>query len=378
MLEQIDLFTSLSSKELRDIEQIAQTRAVSRGDIIFTQGDRARDLFLVENGQVEILLKDYKQDFKQVAVMRNGDFFGEMALFDKDSLRSATARALQNSSLIIIPGAGFERLLQEKPSISFKLLNALSKRLKDTSQKAVGGSPIAEHIATEAKVLTITSPRNGTGKSLFATTLAQILAAETTRRVLVVDLDFSFADATFLLGVVSPKSIIEMCHLIEKGDHSWDVLSRGLVRHAENFYSLPAPNNIVDGEKVRPGALIAMVKAMRKYFDYIILDTDSGINENLLNAIDLADRVFFLINLDTTRTIKSATRYFQGLGKLNYNEERFSLFAHRAKSDFNPEKYRGLFRLLPQRPASDPEPAEGTDSPAADRNPERVLLPVVL
>ncbi len=346
MLEQIDLFSSLSTKELRDIEQIALTRSVLRGEVIFSQGDFARDLFLVQNGQVEILLKDYKQELKQVAVMRNGDFFGEMALFDKDSIRSATARALQNSTLIIIPGTGFERLLQEKPSISFKLLNALSKRLKDTSQKAVTGSPIVSAgTPTEARVLTIASPRNGTGKSLFATTMAQLLANETSRRVLLIDLDFSFADATYLLGVVSPKSVIEMCQLVEKGDHSWDALSRGLVRHAENFFSLPAPNNIVDGEKVRPGSLISMVKAMRRYFDYIIIDTDSPINENLLNAIDLADKVFFLINLETVRMIKGATRFFQGLGKLNYNEDRFCLFAHRGGADFNPDKYRNLFRF---------------------------------
>lgn len=204
MLEQIDLFSSLSTKELRDIEQIALTRSVLRGEVIFSQGDFARDLFLVQNGQVEILLKDYKQDLKQVAVMRNGDFFGEMALFDKDSVRSATARALQNSTLIIIPGTGFERLLQEKPSISFKLLNALSKRLKDTSQKAVAGSSsiVTAGTPTEARIITVASPRNGTGKSIFATTLAQILAHETSRRVLLIDLDFSFADSTYLLGIV--------------------------------------------------------------------------------------------------------------------------------------------------------------------------------
>ncbi|HNV70525.1 MAG TPA: tetratricopeptide repeat protein, partial [Candidatus Ozemobacteraceae bacterium] len=347
MLEQIDLFSSLSTKELRDIEQIALTRSVLRGEVIFSQGDFARDLFLVQNGQVEILLKDYKQDLKQVAVMRNGDFFGEMALFDKDSVRSATARALQNSTLIIIPGTGFERLLQEKPSISFKLLNALSKRLKDTSQKAVAGSSsiVTAGTPTEARIITVASPRNGTGKSIFATTLAQILAHETSRRVLLIDLDFSFADSTYLLGIVSPKSVIEMCQLVEKGEQAWETLSRGLVRHAESFFSLPAPNNIVDGEKIRPGILISMVKALRKFFDYIILDTDSPINENLLNAIDLADRVIFLVNLETVRMIKGATRYFQGLGKLDYNEDRFCLFAHRGGSEFQPERYRSLFRF---------------------------------
>lgn len=346
MLEQIDMFSSLSSKELRDIEKIAKTRKVLRGEVIFSQGDVASDLYLVENGQVEILMKDFKNDCKQLAVLRNGDFFGEMALFDKGSLRSATARALQNSTLVIIPGLGFERLLQEKPSISFKLLSAFSKRLKDTSQKAVSGSgTVVASAPSEAQILTVASPRNESGKSMFATTLAQVLSAETTRRVLLIDLDFSFADATYLLGVISPKSILEMSRLIEKGDHSWEVLSRGLVRHGESSYSLPAPNNIIDGEKINSQSLIGIVKALKKFFDYIILDTDSAINEILLNAIDLADRVFFLVNLDNARTIRSTTRYFQGLGKLDYDEERFSLFAHRVKSDFKAEKYKGLFRF---------------------------------
>lgn len=343
MLDKIELFEGLSLRELQDIEKIAQRLSLKRGEVIFSQGEYARDLYIIESGQVEISIRDFFQARKPVAILKNGDFFGEMALFDKNSVRSATARTLQNTSLVVIPGDEFERLLQVKPQISFKLLAALSRRLKD-SNTIVAAVPSQEK-PMEGKLITVASPRNGFGKTLFATTMAHLLSRELPRKVLYIDLDLYFAEGTFFMGVFSPRSICDLAGTLGGSSIDREQLHRFLVRHSDSLFSLPGPNNFVEGEKLSPQDITGILKAARSHFDYIIVDSDSGMSDILLTSIDMADHVFFLIDTKDVLSLKSGVRYFHGLSHLNYPEERMNILASRVKETFDPEKIRRLFKF---------------------------------
>jgi CRP-like cAMP-binding protein/tetratricopeptide (TPR) repeat protein len=342
MLDTIELFAGLTLKELQDVENICRRSTLNRGEVIFQQGDFARDLYIIESGQVEISVKDIMQSQKTVAVLKNGEFFGEMALFDKNSIRSATAKTLQNTSLIIIPGDEFERLLHGKPTISFKLLRALSNRLKETTVKTVLSSKTQEK--TEGTVISVASARNGFGKTTFAATLASLLAQELPKKVLYIDMDLYFADGTFFMGVVSPKSICDLAKVLAVSQPTESELHKYLVRHSETLFTLPAPNNLLDGDRISCADLISILKVCKQYFSYIIVDTDSNVSDLFLNTIDMSDHVFFLVDTSDLLSVKSSTRYFQGLAKLNYPENRMSILVSRVAADFNPEQVAKLFK----------------------------------
>lgn len=127
---QIDLFQSLTSQELNEVNKIARASQFGRGEIIFQEGAFERNIYVIETGQVEIFKRSPIHGEQTVAVLKNGDYFGEMAFFEKSASRSASARALQASNIVTIEGNEFEKLLHSHPSISLKLLATLSQRLR--------------------------------------------------------------------------------------------------------------------------------------------------------------------------------------------------------------------------------------------------------
>lgn len=342
MLEDIEFFSSLAHQEIDEIIQIAHRAEFRRGEYIFRQGDRSRDIYVVETGQVELSIKDLLQEPKVLATLKSGDLFGEMALFDPSVLRSATARSLQNSILIVIPGDKFERLLKEKPSISFKLLGILSKRVKNANMQTLARSEGAKR---EARIITVASPRNGVGKTTFAVTLAQILGNEKGARTLFVDLDLPFSDGSFALGVHAIRTIVEFCQDSRSGIPDFDTAKKLLSQIKENIWCLAGPVNLIDAEKVDPKALIMGIRQLQKFFDFIILDTDSDVDELLLNAIDLSDQVFFLVDAGSPFSIKSSLRYFYGLSKLNLPADRVTILTAKTQQEIDLKEISNLLKL---------------------------------
>ena len=88
------------------------TRAVKKGEVIFKEGDLGTEMFILQEGQVEIL-KTLQGVDEQLAVLEKGDFFGEMSLLE-DLPRTASARAVSACKLIRINGATFDQIYLPK------------------------------------------------------------------------------------------------------------------------------------------------------------------------------------------------------------------------------------------------------------------------
>jgi CRP-like cAMP-binding protein/tetratricopeptide (TPR) repeat protein len=340
MLETLDLFSSLSQQEIQEIAKITHRVEFKRNETIFQQGDSSTELFVIESGQVEISVKNFLQDVKVLARLKSGELFGEMVIFEPGGTRSATARAMQNSVLFVIPGGEFEQLLKSRPSMSFKLLGTLSRRLKETSTQAGSLGPAQ---AKPVKIISIAGPRNGVGKTTLAVTMAKLLAQMVPARTLFIDLDLPFADGTYYLGVHSVRTVLEFCRAAKAQPTDWDSLRKHLTQVGTNLFCLPGPVNIIDGEQVDPKALVLGIRQLQKFFDFIILDTDSRIDDVFLSAVDLSDRIFFVADTRNPYAVKSNLRYFFGLGKLNMAGDRTILLTN-AGSD--PADAKGLSGLL--------------------------------
>lgn len=343
MFDSVSLFDDLDELEIQRIAEISKLERYARGEIIFRLGDFSRDFFIIKSGRIEISMKDALQHNKVLAILKRGDFFGEMALFDKYSTRSATAQILQNAELYKISGVEFERLLKEKPAISFKMLGTLSKRLKEANSRQVEPQPGND--AAEGRVLTVASARNGFGKTTFASTLASVLSIELPRKVLFIDLDLYYGDGTFVLGVFSPKSILNLIEGVKSGIADFEQLMKHLVKQTDRLYVAPAPASFAESEKVKGEDLADLIKVCRKYFDYIIMDTDSSVGDVLLNALDFSDNIFVLVDICNSISIKSNARFFQGLSHLNFSEDRMNVFAVKITEGFNLDQIRKLFKL---------------------------------
>ncbi len=102
------------------------------GDFLFREGDLGTEMFILQEGQVEIL-KTVNGIDEQLAVLEKGDFFGEMSLLE-DLPRTASARAVTDCRVIRINGATFDQMLRSKPEIAVRIMRKLSRRLRQTDQ----------------------------------------------------------------------------------------------------------------------------------------------------------------------------------------------------------------------------------------------------
>jgi len=103
------------------------------GDVIIRQGDVDDCMYVIQEGQVEIVLENQGQE-NVLSVLDTGDFFGEMALFDKD-VRSATVRAVGDAKVLTVDKKSLMRRFLEDPSLAFRLVETMSKRIRELQDK---------------------------------------------------------------------------------------------------------------------------------------------------------------------------------------------------------------------------------------------------
>jgi len=99
------------------------------GNVIFNEGDEGNEMYLIKSGSVKITKKIGGKE-KVLAVLKEGDFFGEMSVLD-GSLRSASATADRETDLIIVDRGAFLAQARENPFIQY-VIETLIKRLRET------------------------------------------------------------------------------------------------------------------------------------------------------------------------------------------------------------------------------------------------------
>jgi CRP-like cAMP-binding protein len=100
-------------------------------EIIIKQGEQGDCMYVIQEGLVEIVNETNRGEVL-LALRGKGEFFGEMAIFERD-VRSATVRAVGEARVLTIDKKNLLRRIQEDPSLAFHLLQSLSARLRELS-----------------------------------------------------------------------------------------------------------------------------------------------------------------------------------------------------------------------------------------------------
>ena len=99
------------------------------GETIIQQGETGDCMYVVQSGQVEVVQK-VEGGEQRLAILETGDFFGEMALFERE-VRSATVRALVDARVLKIDKKTLLRRIKEDPLLAVNLLQTMSGRIRD-------------------------------------------------------------------------------------------------------------------------------------------------------------------------------------------------------------------------------------------------------
>ncbi len=111
------------------------------GELVFREGDASHEMYIVQEGQVE-LLKAYAGEEKSVAKLEAGDFFGEWALLEEVP-REVSARGLTDYRLLRIDQATFHQIVREDPNIAVRMLRRLAQRLSERQAADMRAAEIA-------------------------------------------------------------------------------------------------------------------------------------------------------------------------------------------------------------------------------------------
>jgi CRP-like cAMP-binding protein len=129
-LRRVELFSALDVRALAAIATIAQERTLEPGEILCSEGEPGDSMFCIVEGQVEVLKSHPQGSGAKLAEVGSPEVLGEMALFDEKP-RSATLKAGEKSTVLVIPRGAFLEIMREYPQVGISALKILSRRLRE-------------------------------------------------------------------------------------------------------------------------------------------------------------------------------------------------------------------------------------------------------
>jgi CRP/FNR family cyclic AMP-dependent transcriptional regulator len=123
LMRRVPLFSHCSKRELASIASIADEIDLPEGRVLIREGDRGREFFVLLEGTADV-----SKGGRRRATMKEGDFFGEIALVS-DVPRTATVTTTSPIRTLVVTDRGFRGLLERSPDIQLKVLKALAERV---------------------------------------------------------------------------------------------------------------------------------------------------------------------------------------------------------------------------------------------------------
>ncbi|MFT7598875.1 MAG: CRP/FNR family cyclic AMP-dependent transcriptional regulator [Acidimicrobiales bacterium] len=129
ILKSVELFSGLDDETLHVLADASEIRKLQRGDILFAEDDEPFELFVATGGRIAMVNRSVDGRESVVALMEDGDLFGEMPLFD-NRRRSTDARALEPSEVVTIPYSLLRKIYTDDPSQLWHVVALLSNRIR--------------------------------------------------------------------------------------------------------------------------------------------------------------------------------------------------------------------------------------------------------
>jgi serine phosphatase RsbU (regulator of sigma subunit) len=139
VIQHVPLFASLPPGEIHHLAETLNTIEVKAGSLVFHEGDYGDRFYIVLLGQIEIIKSIGTQEELLLAVGGPGTYVGEMSLFNRDGLRTASVRARTDAELAEMTRADFDALFHRRPDLVYELVRELSERLNDAHVITING-----------------------------------------------------------------------------------------------------------------------------------------------------------------------------------------------------------------------------------------------
>ena len=207
-------------------------------------------------------------------------------------------------------------------------LGAALNRARNTWE-AING-PAASNLADRnGRVFTVFSPKGGVGKTTMAVNLGLSLSLGGSR-VCVLDLDLAFGDVAITLQLIPEHTIAEAVD--SEHDLDFSMIETLLTRHPSGLTILAAPTHPEGRDRVSASLVRRVIQTLRHNFDFLVIDTPPGFDDQVLGAFDETDECIIVATLDVP-TIKNTKVAIETLDLLHLVPSNRHLVLNRADEE---------------------------------------------
>jgi len=153
-LSAVDIFAPLSTEELRQLAAATVGHVFAPGETLIRAGDEGSSMFVVHNGRVQVQVSD-NGTARPVAVLTEGNFFGEMALFTGEP-RTASVVAIEETEVLEIGHDAMKHIFETNPDLAESISWTIAER---RASLAAGSQQVAQASIEESAGLLSTIKR---------------------------------------------------------------------------------------------------------------------------------------------------------------------------------------------------------------------------
>lgn len=229
----------------------------------------------------------------------------------QEAMRSGVTDVLAPDAVDVEVRASFERAM------------ALAARRRQN----LLGDPTTE--GGRGRIITVLSPKGGSGKTTVASNLAVGLAQTKPGSAVIVDLDVQFGDVATALRLTPEHSVVDAARAGKAVDIM--ALKTFLTPHPTQLWALCGPEDPALGDDLTAEGARAVVKALAEEFDTVIVDTCAGLTEHTLAILDVSTDFVLVCAMDVP-SVRSLRKEIDALDKLGMTGQRRHFVINRADS----------------------------------------------
>ena len=218
----------------------------------------------------------------------------------------------------------------EAPLDEPKIEAAIEQFAHDVLKRKTVVRQIAEPEKTEkGQIITVTSAKGGSGKTVTATNISLLLNRIPDTKVVLVDADLQFGDVCLLLQLEPRFTMVNAAHELHQLDG--EMLDSLLTEHPSGLKVLAAPLEPAFADDITTAGLMQMLDVLAESYDYVVVDTASMLDELILSLIEKADHVLMVVDMDLP-SVKNAKLALETLRLLKFSTANVSLVMNRSNS----------------------------------------------
>lgn len=261
----------------------------------------------------------------------------DVLIFDRPGQEGADLAAIERLSGLYPQLAFIALCPQQTPEFLLQAMRAGVREVLPSPASAPALQASLDRIAEKlerrssgegnGKVLAFISCKGGSGATFIATNLGYALAAGGHKRVLLIDMNLHFGDASLFVSEHKPLATLsDVAHQIHRLDPSF--LSSSTLSILPNYNVLAAPEDPAHASEVLPEHIDAIIKLARRQYDFIVLDVGRNLDAVSVRTLDHADMIFPILQT-TLPYIRDGKRLLGMFRSLEYDKDKVHLIVNR-------------------------------------------------